>query len=179
MDKQPTFPALFAKITVAHMLTYMMMGIIAYTVLDYRAVWSTPTMVCWIRPLDSPLVRAGVLFQPIRGLIYALAFFPLREILFGRKHGWLLMWWLLVALGILGTFGPAPGSAEGYVFTILPGQYLGYLEVVPQAFLLSAISTYWVRHPEKKWLNWTLNALFVLIMGLSVFGLVAGRQPRG
>lgn len=177
MERQPSFPALFAKITVAHMITYMFMGIIAYTTLDYRTAFSQPTMACWMRPIDSPLVRAGVLFQPIRGLIYALAFYPLREILFGKKHGWLIMGWLLVALGILGTFGPAPGSAEGYVFTIIPGQYLGYIEVVPQALLLSAITGYWVRHPEKKWLNWTLGVLFALMVGLVVLGLFAP-QPR-
>ena len=179
MDKPLTLPGLFAKITVAHMITYMFMGIIAYTTLDYRAVFSSPTMACWMRPIDSPIVRAGVLFQPIRGLIYALAFYPLREILFGRKYGWLIMWWLLVALGILGTFGPAPGSVEGYLYTIIPGQYLGYIEVVPQALLLSAITGYWTRHPEKKWLNWTLGVLFVLTVVLPILGLLAQGRQRG
>jgi len=30
------------------------------------------------------------------------------------------MWLTLVVLGILGTFGPAPGSLEGMFFTIFP-----------------------------------------------------------
>ena len=85
MEQQPTLPGLFVKISVAHTITYMFMGIIAYTMLDYRAVFSRPELVCWFRPIDSPIVRAGLLFQPIRGLIYALAFYPLRQILFGRK----------------------------------------------------------------------------------------------
>ena len=79
------------------------------------------------------------------------------------------MWWLLVALGILGTFGPAGGSLEGMVYTTAPplGQTVGYLEVVPQALLLSLILCYWVNHP-RKWLNWTSGILFFVTMALPV-----------
>ncbi len=92
------------------------------------------------------IVMAGPLFAPIRGLIFALAFYPLRETLFGRKKGWLIVWWLLVALGILSTFGPAPGSVEGMLYTVIPitQQLSGWLEVIPQALLLSVILFYWV-----------------------------------
>ena len=39
---------------------------------------------------------------------------------------------------------------------------------MPQAFLLSAITGYWVRHPEKKWLAWVLGIIFVL--AIAFFG---------
>jgi hypothetical protein len=120
------------------------------------------------------MVVAGPLFQPVRGLLFALAFYPLREILFGRKNGWLVLWWLLVALGILSTFGPAPGSVEGMLYTVIPipQQMTGWLEVVPQALLLSAILFYWVNHPEKRWLNWLMGAIFVLMLLLPALGLL-------
>lgn len=149
------------------------MGHQAMTVLDYRQAFLSPTMSCWMRNLDDPLVKAGVLFQPLRGVLFALAFYRVRSVVFGKKHGWLVTGWLLVALGILGTFGPAPGSFEGMVFTRIPGQYRGYMEVVPQAFLLSAIVGYWVRHAGKKWLNWLLGVLFAIAMLLSIVGLMA------
>ena len=84
-----------------------------------------------------------------------------------------MLWWLLVALGILGTFGPAPASLEGMVYTTWPvlGQLGGWLGVVPQALLLSVILCYWVNHP-KKWLNWTLAVLFVIVMAAAGIGTV-------
>jgi len=178
MNQQPTLPGLCVKLAIVHTVTYMFMGVIASTLLDYKAGLASPEMACWMRQFEDPLVRAGVLFQPIRGALFGLAFYPLREIVFSRKNGWLIMWWLLVALAILGTFGPAPGSLEGLIFTRIPRQYLGYFEVVPQAFLLCTIVCYWVNRPETKWLNWTLRVLFVITMLLPILDLLARMHPK-
>jgi hypothetical protein len=174
------FPELFVKTAIAHSITYMFMGVIAATAMNYREAFARPEVACYMRQLNDPWVMAGPLFQPLRGLIFALALYPLRSLLFGRKCGWAILWWLLVALGILGTFGPAAGSLEGMVYmTAKPlAQMMGYLEVVPQAFLLSVILCYWINHP-KKWLNWTLGVMFFLIMALPVLGLLTRNyQPH-
>lgn len=173
-NNQPGFLALAAKTIVAHSVTYFFMGILASTFLNYAERFARPEMACWMRQLDDPLIMAGPLFQPIRGLIFALAFFPLREILFGKKNGWLIMWWTLVALGILSTFGPPPGSIEGMIYTRIPilDQLTGWLEVVPQALLLSVILFYWVNHPEKKWLNWVMGVVFFLLLLMPIAGLL-------
>ncbi|MCL4708102.1 hypothetical protein KJ068_23335 [bacterium] len=173
-NNQPSFLALAAKTIVAHSVTYFFMGILASTFLNYAERFARPEMACWMRQLDDPLIMAGPLFQPIRGLIFALAFFPLREILFGKKNGWLIMWWTLVALGILSTFGPPPGSLEGMIYTRIPilDQLTGWLEVVPQALLLSVILFYWVNHPEKKWLNWVIGVFFFVVNLMLVAGLL-------
>jgi hypothetical protein len=176
MNQQTTLPELCAKTVIVHTVTYMFMGLIASTLFNYKEAFARPEMACWMRQFDDPMLIAGVLFQPIRGVVLALAFYPLREIVFGRKNGWLILWWLLVALGILCTFGPAPGSLEGMIFTRIPHQYLGYFEVVPQAFLLSTIVYYWVNRPEKKWLSWTLGVLFVITMILPILGLLAHQK---
>jgi hypothetical protein len=176
MENPPVrFPALAAKTIVSHTLTYMLMGVLAAHFLHYAAMMAKPES--GMRPFTSPWVMAGPLFQPIRGLIFALVFFPLRECLFGRKYGWLLVGWMLVGLGILSTFAAAPGSVEGLVYTPTPPllQLRGYLEVVPQALLLSALLCYWVNHPGKKWLNWTLGILFFVAMALPVLGLLVQR----
>lgn len=172
-EQSPSLWELSVKTAAAHTITYMFMGIVAATTLHYGEGFAKPEVACYMRQLNDPRVMAGPLFQPIRGLVFALAFYPLREVLFGRKHGWLVMWWLLVALGILGTFGPAPASLEGMVYSTWPvlGQMRGWLEVVPQALLLSVILCYWVNHP-KKWLNWTLGVLFAIVMVLPVLGLL-------
>jgi hypothetical protein len=54
------------------------------------------------------------------------------------------MSWVLIALGILSTFGPASGSIEGMIYTPVPIRYQlrGWLEVLPQVLLLSGLLSY-------------------------------------
>jgi len=173
---EPRLLGLTVKTIIVHTITYVVMGLLAFTFLNYTEAYSTGPLAGYMRPTNDRLVMAGPLFQPIRGVIFALAFYPLREILFGRKNGWLILWWLLVALGILSTFGPAPASIEGIVYTQLPFPTIrDYVEVVPQAFLLSGILFYWVNHPEKKWLNWVLGTLFALAVLFPALGLLVTR----
>jgi hypothetical protein len=171
-NPQPRFPALAAKTMVCHTLTYFIMGALAAHFLNYAALMARPES--GMRPFTSPWVMAGPLFQPLRGLVFALVFYPLRGCLFGRKNGWLLMGWMLIALGILSTFGPASGSIEGMIYTPVPilSQLRGWLEVVPQALMLSALLCYWVNHPGKKWLNWLLGIVFFIMMALPILGLL-------
>jgi hypothetical protein len=162
------------KAIIVHTLTYMFMGILAYNFLHYDEAFAAPELSCWMRQTSDPLVMAGPLFQPIRGLIFAFAFYPIRQILFGKKNGWLIMWWLLVALGVLSTFGPAPGSVEGMVYTVLPISIGSYLEVIPQALLLSGLLFYWVNNLDKIWLNWIMVVAFIIMMILPILGLISG-----
>jgi hypothetical protein len=117
---------------------------------------------------------AGPLFQPIRGIIFASALYPLRGVLFAERRGWLILWWLLLALGVLSTFGPASGSVEGLIYTIIPAraQILGLWEVLLQSLLFSVILFYWVNHPGKRWLDWTLVVAFSIVVILAVLGLL-------
>lgn len=166
-----TFLSLAAKTAVCHTLTYFLMGALAAHFLHYAELMAKPDS--GMLPMTSPWVMAGPLFQPLRGLVFALVFYPLRDKLFGTKHGWLLMAWILIAIGIISTFGPASGSIEGMIYTPAPilGQLRGWLEVVPQAILFSALLCYWVNRPAK-WLNWLLGVLFFLAMALPVLGLL-------
>jgi len=180
-NRTPSFPTLAVKTIIAHTITYFLMGMLAASLLGYAESFARPWMACWMRQTDDPIVMAGPLFAPIRGLIFAAAFYPLRETLFGRKKGWLIIWWLLVALGILSTFGPAPGSVEGMIYTVIPisQQLTGWLEVVPQALLLSITLFYWVNHPEKRWLTWLLVAAFVVLLLMPLLGLLVGVLGMG
>ena len=171
-NSQPRFVAPAAKTMVCHTLTYFIMGALAAHFLNYAALMARPES--GMRPFTSPWVMAGPLFQPLRGLVFALVFYPLRGCLFGRKNGWLLMGWMLIALGMLSTFGPASGSIEGMIYTPVPilSQLRGWWEVVPQALLLSALLCYWVNHPGKKWLSWLLGIVFFIMMALPILGLL-------
>ena len=172
-------PGLIIKTIIVHTITYFGMGVLAFTFLHYTEAYSSGQLACFMRPTSDPIVMAGVLFQPIRGIVFALAFYPLREVLFGRKNGWLVLWWLLIALGFLSTFAPAPASIEGLIYTTLPFPSItSYIEVVPQAFFLSGILYYWVTHPEKKWLNWVLGIIFAIVILLPTLGLLVSKTPR-
>src|SRR5258705_4709123 len=172
----PSFPVLTLKTVAVHTITYFVAGILAYTLGGYEKSFSEPPLSYFMRPTSDPLVMAGPLFQPIRGVIFASALYPLRNVLFGDRRGWLILWWLLLALGVLSTFGPSPGSVEGMIYTTIPPlkQILGLWEVLLQSLLFSLILFYWVNHPEKKWLSWTLGIALSIVIIPPVLGLLVG-----
>lgn len=173
-DSRLSLSSILIKTVVVHTVTYFVMGILAFTLFDYTTAFAQPNVASFMRQTDDPLVMAGVLFQPIRGLLFGVVFYLLRQELLARERGWLMMWLMLVIVGILSTFGPAPGSIEGMIYTKWPisSQLTGYLEVVTQALLLSVILYYWVNNPGKRWLNWVLGIAFVLVLALPALGLI-------
>ena len=172
-DRRLSLSVLTLKTVIVHTVTYFVAGFLAYTLGGYEKTFSQPPLSHFMRPTTDPWVMAGPLFQPVRGVIFALAFYPLRDVLFARRGGWLILWWLLLALGVLSTFGPAAGSVEGLIYTIVPpvSQILGLWEVLLQSLLLSLVLWYWVNHPGKRWLDRTLGLAFLTVMILPLLGL--------
>jgi hypothetical protein len=173
-EKQITLFGLTVRTIIVHSVTYFIMGLLALTFLDYRTAFAGEVTRDYMRPVTDPIVALGPALQFIRGILFAAAFYPLREVLFARKNGWLVTWLLLVTLGILSTFAAAPGSVEGLLYTKMPIslQISGWLEVMTQALLLSVILYYWVNHPEKKWLAWVLGIIYLLVIVFSILGFV-------
>lgn len=166
--------AIIIKTTVVHTLTYFICGIAAFFLFHYGVALNDSS---FMRPATDAIVKAGVVFQPIRGLLFGIVFFLLRDILFKRKNGWLIAWIMLVFVGIFSTFGPTPGSIEGFIYLkegIIKTSG-GITEILVQSFLLSFITYYWVNHPEKKWLNWVNGSLFVIVLTLPILGLLTQR----
>jgi hypothetical protein len=174
---QPSFPELAVKTIVVHTVTYFGVGLLALTLLDYATLFAEPEMRPWLRQTNDPLVALGPALQPLRGLLFAVAFYPLRESLFGRRYGWLTLWLLLMTVGIFSTFGPTPGSIEGLIYTTLPPwrQLGGLAEVLLQSLLLATLLCYWVNHPRGRWMSWLLGGLFLVAVLLSVAGFVVAR----
>ena len=177
-EKIVNFWGIAVKTIVAHSVTYFLMGLLASSILDYSTWFADANLSPLMRQTYEKIVMAGPLFQPIRGFLFAIVFYLLREVLFLRQKGWLVMWLMLVIVGILSTFGPSPGSVEGMVYTKLPFVYhiYGWPEVIIQSLLLSGLLFYWVNHPGKKWLNWALGVAFLLVILLPSMGLLVGRQ---
>lgn len=175
-DSQPRFLPLAARTVACHSITYMIMGALAYHFLHYADFINNPCS--GMRPITSLWMILGVPLQVFRGVLFASVFYFFREQLFGRKNGWLLMAWLLIGIGILGTFAAPAGSLEGFIYTTTPVwmQVRGYLEIVTQALLLSALLCYWVNQAEKKWMNWTLGVVYFVCVGLPLLSLVAPKR---
>jgi len=177
MDQsRPTIIEVMIKTIVTHTVTYFIMGLLASLIFDYGSLFAETALNLLMRQTSETLVMAGPLFQPIRGILFGIVFFLLRDILFKRKNGWLVMWIVLVVVGIISPFGPTPGSIEGMIYTIIPIgiQLTGLPEVLLQALLLSVVLFYWVNHPEKKWLSWVMGIAFFLVMLLPTLGLLVG-----
>ena len=175
-DSQVRFVPLAAKTVVCHTITYFVMGALAYHFLHYQEFIDNPCS--GMRPITSLWVILGAPMQLFRGVLFASVFYAFRAQLFGRKNGWLLMAWMLIGIGILGTFAAPAGSLEGFIFTTTPflSQIKGYLEIVTQAMLLSVLLCYWVDHPGKKWLSRVLVIAYVVAAGLPLMALVAPRR---
>jgi len=175
MAEEVRFGRLAYRTVVVHTVSYFAMGLIASSVMDYGRLFSQPVMSSLMRALDDPMVMAGPLLQPVRGLVFAVVFYLLRGCIFGKKSGWLVLWATLVGLGILSSFGPTPGSIEGLIYTrIAPlDQLVGLPEVIIQSLLLALGVTYWTEHPDRKWFGRAATAAFVVCMALPLLGLLA------
>jgi hypothetical protein len=163
------------KSAVTHTVTYFFVGLLSYSILEYSTSYANTTLKLLMRQTTEPLVLAGPLFQPIRGILFGIVFFLLKDIIFQKKSGWLVLWASLFVIGIVSTFGPSPGSLEGLIYTVLPiSIHLKSLpEAILQSFALSIIVVYWVNHEEKKWLNWTMGIAFFFALSLPLLGLLA------
>ncbi|HEX6305820.1 MAG TPA: hypothetical protein VFZ76_16610, partial [Anaerolineales bacterium] len=107
----PTLRETIVKTMVSHTITYFLVGVLAFLTLDYaKTVYSDPSIAASSRPVSDPMVTAGPLFQPIRGILFGVIFYLLREGFFRRSRGWLTLWVTLVVIGIIGQFTGGLGS---------------------------------------------------------------------
>ena len=160
------------KSAVVHTVTYFAAGLVAYLAFDYTALFAEAPFRYFMRQTTDPIVMAGPLFQPIRGVLFGLAFYLVRDVVF-RPRGWVAMWVLLVVIGILSTFGPSPGSIEGLIYTTVPlvGHLRGLPEVVVQALLYAVLLHAWVT-TQRRWVGRALVAAFIAAMTLPAMGLL-------
>jgi hypothetical protein len=174
-----TFAGITIKTIITHTVTYFLIGWLAYTFFSHVSLpGGSPGPV--IRPVSDPIVMAGTPLQGIRGLLFGVVFYLLREPLFGKRNAGMVIWLTLVVLGILGTFGPASGSLEGMIFTYQT--FLGHLyslpEILLQSLFLSLILFYWVNHPQKQLFTWIMGFAYTFIIILSMLGLIMNTASK-
>lgn len=168
-----TFPRFLARVTSSHVVTYLVAGMLAYTLLDYGTLFQSEGFSCLMRPISSRWIAAGPALQIFRGLIFALALYPFRSVFLADRQGWLKLWGLLAGLAIFSTAGAAPGSVEGMIYTKIPigAQLRGLPEVLLQTLAFSLLLNAWHRHPHRAWavVMGTLTLLGILMSVAGVF----------
>ena len=167
--------SIISKTTLVHTVTYFVIGVLSLLFLDYGARYADPSVAVALRQTNHPLVTAGPLFQVLRGFLFGIAFYALRDLIFPKQRGWLTLWLILLIIGIFSPFSSAPGSIEGIVYSTLPlwFHFMSLPELVIQSFLLAALTHYWVNHPEKQWLTISLVILFTMIVLLVGLGILS------
>jgi len=173
----PAFSTFALHVTTCHVVTYFIAGVFAVTALDYRGIFASDALACFMRPVSDPAVALGPAFQITRGLIFAAALFPFRRVFLGASRGWLLLWGLFLGLAILSPVGPAPGSVEGFIYTKVPlaQQMIGWFEALPQTLAFSLLVFWWHRRPHRAW-TLVMTALCTIAVLLSVAGYFAATQ---
>lgn len=173
---KPSTITILVKTTLTHTVTYFLMGLAALFLLGYADKYADPAISILMRQTTDPLVAAGPLFQVIRGALFGVVIFLLRDPVLERKHGWLTLWAVLVIVGVISPFGAAPASIEGMIYTTLPFWFHinGLPEILLQSLLLAVIATWWINHPQNKWIGWLMGVVFVIILLLGTAGVLAG-----
>ena len=143
-EKFKIFIQFALKVIVVHCMTYIVMGMIMSNVFNYRELFQREIIRDYMLPLDAHTPFA-ILFQPVRGLLFAIALWPIRETLLEKKHSWLIVWVIFLVFGIFSTTAAAPGSIEGILYSKIPGWYhlIGLPEITLQTLLFSWLLIAW------------------------------------
>lgn len=167
------------RVVACHTATYLVAGFVSMHLFDYAALWQTPGFANY-RPLDSAWVAAGPSLQVVRGLVLAVVLWPFRTVFLDgvaidRPRGWLSLWGLLVGVGILSTYGPAPGSLEGLIYLRTPAlhQLTGLPEILAQSLAFSVCLVAWSRRPHPAY-RVVLGGLTMLAVMASTAGILFG-----
>ena len=173
--KELSLHSVVVRTTITHTVTYFVIGLLSFLFLDYSARYADPTVAVALRPTNHPLVTAGPLFQILRGFLFGIAFYALRDLYFWKPRGWLTLWLVLLIVGVFSPFSAAPGSIEGIVYSTLPMWFhlMSLPELIVQSFLLAFLAHYWMNHPETRWLNISLGILFFLVTLLAFLGVLS------
>ncbi len=139
------------KVIVVHCLSYFVFGLVMSRLFNYEELFQREIIRDFMLPLNSRTVL-GVLLQPVRGLLFAVALWPIRSVVLEKKHGWLIVWLIFVVFAILSTTSAAPSSIEGVLYTRLPLWYhlIGLPEITLQTLAFSYLLVWWDKRQSTK-----------------------------
>jgi len=143
-DKLKNFFRFAIRVILLHLLTYVGFGLVMSNLFNYGELFQQEIIRDFMLPIDTHALL-GVAVQPIRGLLFAIALWPIWAVILERKRGWLIVWSFFLVFGILSTTGAAPSSIEGALYSKLPLWYhlIGLPEISLQTLTFSYLLVWW------------------------------------
>lgn len=121
------------KVTVAHVATYLVCGLIFARLFDYETLFAMGDVRYFMRDAYGTSSVIGPFVQVLRGVIIGCILLILKDTVLNKKLGWLYLWILFAGLGIVCTPAAAPVSIEGIVYSRLPLEF--HLKTAPELFV--------------------------------------------
>lgn len=136
------------KITLIHVLTYIVCGIIFSMFFKYQ---ESLKVTEGFRDMNHIMVRLSPIFQVGRGILFGLVLLLIRNSFQGKKHDWLKLWFLIIVIGIFNTPATAPFSIEEFIYCEPSNmawnlQLGGLAEILVQTLLFSFLSIRVIKH---------------------------------
>ena len=145
--KHKVFYGYLKRFTITHVVTYLVCGLIFMNLMGYAQAFKENEYFVHFRPLNSPIVRAGILFQFLRGGLFAFILYPFRKIVVKSRYGWLMLFGVIWGMTSIGAVNASPGSIEGLIYTevSIKEHLIGLPEVIVQAISFSILFWLWER----------------------------------
>lgn len=152
MKSKSGFLPFVLRVIILHTTTYFLFGLLMSNLFNYKQLFSSEIFKVYMRPYNSLHLVLGPLVQPLRGLLFAVAIWPFKELILQKKLGWLYLWNLFVVFSILSTAAAAPSSIEGVLYTNIPIRHhlLGLPEMLLQTLAFSLLTVFWEKQIKKK-----------------------------
>jgi hypothetical protein len=134
-----------------HVVTYFVVGALSLWLVAGR-YWTGPEALPWLRDLEGAFVQRWFLpAQILRGALYGIALFPLRDALLDmRRSGGAVIATLLL---VIGSIAGISGDIETWLYstTFHLGLFMAHLpEVVVQTLAYGYLLLAWERRGDRK-----------------------------
>lgn len=151
-DQKSDFWGYLKRFTLTHVLTYLACGLIFMNLMSYSQEFVNNESFAHFRPLDSWVVRAAVIFQFLRGALFAVILYPFRKTISEQRWGWLILFGVIYGLTGLGAVNASSGSIEGLIYTeiSIKEHLIGMPEVITQALAFSILFWLWERRAARR-----------------------------
>lgn len=134
-----------AKVTIAHIVTYFICGVLAMNLFQYNEQMNN----VGLKSVEEINGLAVIFGQLIRGVLFGIVIWWIKDSIIGKKLAWLKLWAILVIIGIISIYEPASASIEGFIYLIPSSEPLplafelgSRAEITIQPLLFSLIVTF-------------------------------------
>lgn len=163
-----------AKVTVAHVVTYILCGMVFSSLFDYGALFKLGAAQYFMRDAFGISSLAGPFAQIVRGIAYGAILCLIRDSFIGKPFAWLRLWAVVAGIGILCPSAPAPASIEGVVYSQLPLEF--HLKIAPEILTQTLLFSIWVTNSAKLKISGKIKMPLIITaicgVGFSISGII-------